>query len=259
MHVNVWVQDAAHGTSRLGLEAAQVVHSAIAEILFQRSIALVVTLRVKVKSAKTSDPCSLARPSLTAVLWADCLASIVLLLATALISLAALCSGFVLMAPLLSDKQACVHLFEVMCAARYGGRFSSTSEILTSLKNYERRNRRMPGRSQNFLIIGGTLMVVLLSGSPLPSLLSHSVFRAGETPSQNNSGDDFTCQGVLDSHPLPLFPSPLPILCQHTRTYCTSTYWITVLPLLLQASQKRRKGILSLVSRVLRLLRLVFE
>ena len=36
----------------------------------------------EVKSQKSTDPCSLARPTLSSVLWADCLASLVLLLAT---------------------------------------------------------------------------------------------------------------------------------------------------------------------------------
>jgi len=65
-----------------------------------------------VKTEQTaSDPCSLARPSLTAVLWADVLFSAVVLL--------------------------------VMFASRMGGRFGSTSQILTSLKAVEKKNRRM--------------------------------------------------------------------------------------------------------------------
>ncbi|CAJ1339966.1 unnamed protein product [Effrenium voratum] len=58
-----------------------------------------------------NDPCSLALPSLTQLLWPDVLLSVMILL--------------------------------VMCAARLGGRFGSTSQILASLKILEKKNRRM--------------------------------------------------------------------------------------------------------------------
>ncbi|CAK9018503.1 unnamed protein product [Durusdinium trenchii] len=58
-----------------------------------------------------SDPCSLARPTLGEILWADVVFAVVLLL--------------------------------VMCAARLGGRFGSTAQILNSLKVLEKKNRRM--------------------------------------------------------------------------------------------------------------------
>ena len=59
----------------------------IAGILFKAissdsTTACALTIFPKVKSQKSADPCSLARPGLSAVLWADCLASVVLLLVT---------------------------------------------------------------------------------------------------------------------------------------------------------------------------------